>query len=362
MRYFIFILSLILIPPAWGSFDFEEEEGDQPETRVLGQFIRGQEQIGVELIQLTDDVCLEVLSSLNGKGRFADVFEGLAEKHRQQIWLHVMESMSQSHNEDIQGVVMKGMPRIISLNFRDFVEDLSVISGASLQKNDFMCWYSSRLPHPMFSYAYIDTPIQIPGVKRLMDWYRVLENPFYFCTGLRESTEASKLLLEEEGLTFYGYMGGMCFDLRQALPELMAPMDCEISSVDNVAEYHTFAKVMAEAAGIDQGIGTKFFKDYKAFKDSKFIALIARMDGRPVGCSMMLRSSPMVAGNYFDWVLGEFRHKGINTAMVNMRMHLAKVWGHRFLVAQCMDSSRGLYEKLGFKRVCDIGLFCKDKW
>ena len=71
----------------------------------------------------------------------------------------------------------------------------------------------------------------------------------------------------------------------------------------------------------------------------------------------MFYSGKDVAGNYYGSVLPAHRKKGVATAMTIKRMKMARDQGHNTVVAQCLDSSAGLYKRLGFQKTGMFTLF-----
>ncbi len=69
-----------------------------------------------------------------------------------------------------------------------------------------------------------------------------------------------------------------------------------------------------------------------------------------------------IAGNYWDWVIPQYRKKGINSAMVVERINRAKEAGYKYLIAQCMDTSTRLYTGLNFEKICELDFYGKASY
>ena len=75
---------------------------------------------------------------------------------------------------------------------------------------------------------------------------------------------------------------------------------------------------------------------------------VGRIDGEPVGVSMMFLSSG-VAGLYQVEVLPEHRRRGIGTALTLASMEDARQQGYRIAVLQASAMGEPVYRKIGFK-------------
>ncbi len=244
-------------------------------------------------------------------------------------------------------------------NFAEFLEDLFVLSGTLKQSNDSLFWFNSGLPHGMYNFAFADNKAKEEDLKQSLQDLDRTSAPFFFVNGfsLEDSHDAMFADLDVDS---FGRLDGMYFDLSWETPNTQVNGDCHIQIVSNPEEYKLFAEVMAEAAGLSPDVGPKFYSNYQKYEESPFLALLATLNGRPVGCSFVFMPEGGVAGNYVDWVLLDSRKRGINSAMVAKRLQLAKEAGYQYLIVQCMDTSTRLYSKLGFEKVCELDLYGRN--
>ena len=75
---------------------------------------------------------------------------------------------------------------------------------------------------------------------------------------------------------------------------------------------------------------------------------VGKIDGKPVGASMMFLSSG-VAGLYQVQVPQEYRRRGIGTAMTLAPMREARETGYEIAVLQASQMGEPVYRKIGFK-------------
>lgn len=348
----IMLFSIFLATNAWASHNSHSNASDITDLVDLYQMV--EKRVHSVFDDLDEEECLDMLQALEGEGPYAKTVSNYSESSRAELQEMVIARLA-----NFRPIEDKYLRQTVLLNFGQFVDDLAELSSATLKRFRKLMWCNTRLPHGMYNYAFTDRLVQEDDLNSLVRDFGSTNTPFYFCTGLIETTKDSRELLEKAGLVSFGHLDGLCFQLSNELPQVNAPDSCDIRAVQTVTEYQQFATVMAEAAGIDPDIGMKFFNDFRTYQESKFLAIVAYLEGHPVGCSMLLNSANGVAGNYFDWVVPNHRRKGIGSAMTLKRMQMAKESGKNFLVAQCMNTSSGLYQALGFKKVCEMGLYGK---
>ena len=86
---------------------------------------------------------------------------------------------------------------------------------------------------------------------------------------------------------------------------------------------------------------------------------VGRINGKPVGASMMFFSSG-VAGLYQVQVPQEYRRRGIGTAMTLEPMREARQAGYKIAVLQASKMGEPVYRKIGFKSYFEYS-YCSPK-
>lgn len=242
-------------------------------------------------------------------------------------------------------------------NFDQSIRQLFDLAGVQKQELDSLYWYNSGLPHGMFNFVFAK---QGAAEKDLLTCIKDLDtkpSPFFFVDGL--TSETSKNLCEQGISNFvsFGKLDGLSFDLSWDLPNLPLNENLNISVVNNPTDFEKFACVAAQSAGIDANIGPQFYNDFNKYIHSNFKAILATIDSKPVGCSLLFMPDGDIAGNYSGWVLPEYRKQGVNSAMAAERLKIARMGGYKRLVVQCMDTSTRLYSRLGFEKNCELDLY-----
>ena len=80
--------------------------------------------------------------------------------------------------------------------------------------------------------------------------------------------------------------------------------------------------------------------------------LIARLDGRPVGCAMMRQTEPGIVEVQRVFVTGEARGHGVGKALTLALIDRARADGQRLMrldTGRTLDEAIGLYTRLGFR-------------
>lgn len=249
--------------------------------------------------------------------------------------------------------------KVVSENFGLFVEELCALSNKKLKASGATKWFSSDLSHPMFSYGYSSIKNSQHGQEDCVADFIQNKVPFFFCNGLLNEGQAPETKLIGLGADSLGSLDGMYFDLNNKLPSPSAAIDVSLKLVDSLDLYNDFAVVMCDAAEVSGEIGKSFFNDFSRLDSNKFKLIIAYADKKPVGCSMLYLTDKDIAGNYFDWVLPQYRKKGVDSLMILKRLELAREHGRKALIAQCMDTSTRLYSSLGFKKVGELDFYGK---
>lgn len=115
-----------------------------------------------------------------------------------------------------------------------------------------------------------------------------------------------------------------------------------------------FGRLIRTGFAADGPVGDLFDRASAAavrrMPSSRFVSLIARVDGRPAGTAM-LWCSPRVAGLYSGSVLDAFRGRGIQKALIAERVRLGLERGRRVFTSQTAGdgpSAHNLHD-LGFR-------------
>lgn len=253
-------------------------------------------------------------------------------------------------------------PQAIVRNYAYWVATMAALGDRRLFDNNAVIWYDAELPHPMYSYGCnISSETNTDVIPCIKDFIKH-KAPFIFCNGLGDKDKPDADLLLNAGANALGYQDGMVFDLTAPTP---APKACDtlsINYVDTPKEYKIFSKVTDLASKANPALARHFFADFEELEDSPIELYIVFLGSTAVGCSMLLTPEGDVAGNYWDWVIPEYRNQGVASAMISYRIERAKELDYTHLVAQCTGDATRLYTELGFEKFCELDFYGKSEY
>ena len=138
------------------------------------------------------------------------------------------------------------------------------------------------------------------------------------------------------------------------LPEPPAPASGVAIAAAGVEGREEFLEVV-EAAGLARALGEALFTP--AFMgDGDVEGFVARLDGRPVGTSLAIRS-PGTAGVYNVGTLPAARRRGVGTALTWAAVAVARDAGLDCAVLQSSEMAVSMYEAMGFRTVVTYATF-----
>lgn len=241
--------------------------------------------------------------------------------------------------------------KIIS-SFVDYIESLAQFSDHPIASEGGLTVLNSGIRHPIFNYV-CNIDARSVHLAEIINDFQNKKAPFYFCNGFVSKENQSYDSFSKLELPDPITLDGMYFDLRNPVPQMWSE-DVEYMWVNSQEQLLYWLEVSAQTNGhtIEQGV--QFFKTHHYIKAK---LLLAMSDNQPVGGSMICLGNDRYAGNYWDSVIPQYRHRGIGSDMVKLRLEYAKTLGLQFVVAQCMDSSTRLYKKIGFENLAEIEFY-----
>lgn len=100
--------------------------------------------------------------------------------------------------------------------------------------------------------------------------------------------------------------------------------------------------------GIERGLADYLPRSFAS--DSDVRVFTARLDGRPVGTSIVIRTGE-VAGVYGVGTVPEARGRGVGTAASWAAVAAGRAWGCDTIVLQATEMGLPIYERMGFRTV-----------
>jgi GNAT superfamily N-acetyltransferase len=140
-------------------------------------------------------------------------------------------------------------------------------------------------------------------------------------------------------------------DLSQ---ETEAESNADFVPVTTPEQFDAWCQILASTWNRTVDITKRFYRGL--YPSSRMQLYLVRKDQHYAGCCI-LDIQGAIAGCYWDCVLPEFRQQGLGTIMIEQRKAIAKTHGCTHIVAQCLDSSVGIYQKAGFKKGENLALY-----
>jgi len=164
--------------------------------------------------------------------------------------------------------------------------------------------------------------------------------------------------LERHGFTYAGDDYGMAADLEAVPQAARVPNGFSVQHVetrhDLDAWVHLLGGGFGEGAAEARWVGDMYAR--LGLDHPDWHHYLGRFDGVPVATSSMYYGAG-VAGLYFVYTDPNFRRQGIGAAMTIVPLHRAIDDGYRIGVLGASTMGRPVYERLGFREYCRIGIY-----
>jgi len=170
-------------------------------------------------------------------------------------------------------------------------------------------------------------------------------------------------LLESYGLQAAGEVPGMALNLNQLDEEQNQLENFEIRQLDSIDLQKTWARVAGKGTGFPDTEVEAFSNLEANLSDAQYraqIRYIGYLEGEPVATSAMVLDSG-VAGIYAVATLPQARRKGIGRLMTVLPLLDARRQGYHTGVLQASPMGLPIYQKIGFRQVCNFNLYIQAK-
>jgi GNAT superfamily N-acetyltransferase len=144
-----------------------------------------------------------------------------------------------------------------------------------------------------------------------------------------------------------------------AVPDRSLPGAVEAHRVDSPDRFEQFVDAMMRGFGDDPNVAAAMRSLHAAVgstEDAAWQPFVATEQGEPVGSSG-LQLGGGVAGVYNVATPPEHRGRGIGSAMTTLAMRWARDHGYDTAILGSSPKAIPLYERLGFRPVCRIGVY-----
>lgn len=223
-----------------------------------------------------------------------------------------------------------------------------------------LLWWITDRPEPLFNMLFrpkLTEESAAAAIEAAVTRARARKVALFWWTG-----PATRPLTLESRLEAYGFhrgiVPGMALDLQELKQSPLVP-GLVIERVDNPKSLRHWCDIVANGFGMSSEGADGWFDIYSGLGYVNHLPLrlyVGYLGDVPVGSSALYLSSG-VAGIYSIATLPEYRRRGIAAAMTSLPLVEAKQMGYRAAVLQSSDMGFKIYESLGFRQFCDIGLF-----
>jgi GNAT superfamily N-acetyltransferase len=148
---------------------------------------------------------------------------------------------------------------------------------------------------------------------------------------------------------------GMFADLNAVPGILPLPEGTTLQPVETKAQLREWCQVLMDGFGAPQESAQEFYEVLAELGlKSPARYYTALWQGKPSACAMLLVTGS-IAGIYCVATLPEARGKGLGSAVTLAALHDARTLGCTASILQASPMGYPVYQKLGFRKVCDMG-------
>jgi ribosomal protein S18 acetylase RimI-like enzyme len=163
-------------------------------------------------------------------------------------------------------------------------------------------------------------------------------------------------LLARRGMAREEVVPGMAASIADAVEGPMPP-GLEIYDVEDPDSLRHAAEITAAVFGIPDGVAEAWGETIGRYgMGPRHRWFLGFLHGRPVSASLLVLHE-RVAGIYNVATMESARGRGIGTAMTREAMVFARNAGRRVAILEASGMGLPLYQKLGFRKVCEFRLF-----
>lgn len=247
----------------------------------------------------------------------------------------------------------------VKANLYAFFSTMRRSTAATVNDSPYGFNWQTNISHPWFNGMVSTQPPAADAsqfVNEIVNYFQA-HNVTSFTWWLAphlEPTAWSQHLLAH-GFQFNNSTPGMAIDLS-VLPQIpQQPLTIQL-----VEDQHTLAEwtdIMARGFGMPAEMGTDFLTVFESLGTALPIrCYLGYLNGKPVASSTLFLGAG-VAGIYNVATLAEARGQGVGSAMTLAPLYEARDMGYRVGVLQSSDMGYGVYQRLGFQKLCQMDHF-----
>lgn len=231
----------------------------------------------------------------------------------------------------------------------------NLLEGMSVQAIGDITVVDCGMPSDTFNAAYGGT-ITPERAKQVFEYYR--GKPMAWWLGPSTDLEAARASLESAGFKHDEYDVGMRCDLTTFDKPYVYPEWLRIELCETPQQFEDFGAVLASVFDPEDAYVKQFYRRISELDlpEMHDLILFVGYDGeKPVSTSALFLTD--CAGIFDISTRPEERKRGLGTAMFYRAVIEAKQLGYELSVLQASPDGLGIYERMGFERVCDFNVW-----
>ncbi len=166
-------------------------------------------------------------------------------------------------------------------------------------------------------------------------------------------------LLVQHAFEYGGSEPGMAVDLQALNENISYPPELQFERVNDADKLKIWVQTLAQGFGEGEREANWVGEVYAKIgltPDSGFHHLLAWLDGETLATTTLFLNGE-TAGIYFVMTVPQARRKGIGAAITLAALKEARTLGYHVGVLGASEAGYPVYERLGFKTFCQIGIY-----
>lgn len=250
---------------------------------------------------------------------------------------------------------MKDDPALVdaaTLNFIGSYRKLTQCApGGAVWERGGLFAFATGVPISLFNGIAIVGDTMAADVRSAVAWIKGRDVPYAVSIEGQRGPQLDSVLVEQ-GLRRTGeLLPAMVLHPAPAPPR--PPAGITVDRVDE-ADPDAFVRAIVEG-GLPPDLADRLFG--RSFASDPDVRLfVARLDGRPVGTSIAIRTSDVV-GVYAVGTVKEARRRGVGTASTWAAVAAGRDWGSDTIVLQSSEMGFRAYSAMGFRTVLNYSVY-----
>lgn len=206
--------------------------------------------------------------------------------------------------------------------------------------------FVSRIELSIFNGVIVLEPANSGDVEAASDWVRAIGVPHQAV--IRSSLgDGIAAHLEARGYRRDAWLEPvMAIEPPERIPPPAAGVT--VDAIEDEAALEDFIMHMV-ASGVPEPMARAMYPP-KLVADPDVRCFVARLDGRPMGNSLAVRTGD-TSGVYAVGTRAEARRRGVGTAATWAAVQAGRDWGCTTVVLQSSDMGHGVYARMGFREI-----------